>query len=157
MTVSICDPFANDTCEEPGLWDGAYVTSNDLNPSFKTTYNLEANDFAEKMEREGRLFDLILFDPPYSLRQLKDQYEGIGMNLELWQTQNMWGRAKNALAQCVPVGGYVIHLGWHTSGFGKHRGFEKVELLNLEPVGKDDRYNLLITVEQKTQTSLFEF
>ena len=154
MTVSICDPFANDSAR---LWEGAMVTSNDINTEFETTYNMEANDFGEEMERKGRMFDLVLFDPPYSLRQLKDCYAGVGKDLDLWQTQNMWGRCKNALAQCIPVGGYVIHLGWHSHGFGKNRGFEKVEMMVCEQAGKDERYNVLVTVEQKTQASIFDY
>lgn len=147
---SICDPFRN----KQKRIQGTKLISNDLNPDFDTTYNLEACDFGELCEREGFGFNLVLFDPPYSLRQLKEQYENIGHKLKKWQTNNMWGRCKDSLARCVYPGGYVISLGWHTHGFGKHRGFEKVEVCVFEQAGSPDRYDLLLTVEKKVQHTL---
>lgn len=150
-TVHICDPFSNNKTTR---LQGTTLITNDLNPEFNSTYNMEANDFAELMERENKAFDLILFDPPYSLRQLKDCYEGVGSNLPHWQTQNMWGRAKDALAQCVSPGGYVISFGWSTHGFSASRGFEVQEIHNFQQAGKDGRYNILIVVEKKIRQTL---
>ena len=81
----ICDPFSNNKTKRR---QGTHLTTTDLNPKFNADYCMEANDFGEQMYREQRNFDLILFDPPYSLRQLKDHYEGIGRSLEVWQTRN---------------------------------------------------------------------
>lgn len=152
--VHICDPFCNDKTTRR---QGTTLTTNDLNPKFKADYNLEANDFGELMERKGRSFDLILFDPPYSLRQLKEQYEGIGKDLELWQTKNMWGRCKDALLSCVAPGGYVISFGWHTSGFGRRRGFEVQEIHVLNQGSLEARYDLLVTVEKKITNDLYSY
>lgn len=152
--ISVCDPFANkQTWQSPG----ERLITNDLNPEFNTTFNLEANDFGSLMLDRGEKFDLILFDPPYSLNQLKMQYDGIGKELEQWQAQNQWGRCKDALAQCVKVGGYVISFGWHSKGFQTRRGFLKKELHILTMSGRDGRYDLLVLVEQKTQTALHDF
>lgn len=118
---------------------------------------MEANDFAELMKSKQMMFDLILFDPPYSLRQLKEQYENIGHKLQLWQTQNKWGRARNALSKCVRLGGYVISFGWETSGFSRKRGFQVEEILVINQAGHADRYDLLVTVEKKVQTSLGDY
>ena len=125
--------------------------------TLNATYNLEANDFGEEMERQGKLFDLVLFDPPYSLRQLKEQYEGIGQKLELWQTKSMWGRCKNALGNCVAPGGYVISFGWHSSGFGRKRGFEIQEVHVMGQGGHEDRYDLIVTIEKKIANDLFAY
>lgn len=153
-TVLICDPFSNNkTCRI----QGTDLVSNDLNPKFNSTYNMEANDFGELMKKENRIFDLVLFDPPYSLRQLKDCYEGIGQTLPHWQSQNMWGRCKDALASCVRPGGYVISFGWSSHGFGKRRLFEKQEIHNLEQAGTDGRYNIQIVVEKKSLRTLSEW
>ena len=152
--IHICDPFSNNKTIRD---QGSNLITNDLNPNFDSTYNLEANDFGELMEREGKLFDLVLFDPPYSLRQLKDCYEGIGKELPHWQSQNMWGRCKDALASCVRPGGYVISFGWSSHGFGKRRGFEKQEIHNLEQSGKDGRYNIQIVIEKKIDNNLFAY
>ena len=120
--IRICDPFSNNKTERI---QGTTLVTNDLNPKFNADFCMEANDFGEYMADNHYEFDLILFDPPYSLRQLKEQYEAIGSKLELWQTHNMWGRAKNSLAKCVAPGGYVISFGWSSSGMGRTRGFEK--------------------------------
>lgn len=154
VVVDICDPFSNNKTQR---MQGTCLTTNDLNPKFDATYDMEANDFGEKMYEEGFLFDLVLFDPPYSLRQLKDCYEGIGKELEQWQSHNMWGRCKDALAKCVRPGGYVISLGWSTHGFGTSRGFEKQEVHNFEQSGIDGRYNIHLVIEKKIQHSLDSF
>ena len=122
-------------------------------------YNLEFNDFANLMLEkylQGEIpeFDLAFHDPPYSLRQLKDCYDNIGHDLEKWQTNNMWCRGLDALAQCIKVGGYAISFGWHSHGFGKKRGFDKVAVYVIEQVASPDRYDLIICVEKKTQHTL---
>ena len=150
QTISACDPFARHsfTTNEPG-----FIT-NDLNDMMPTDYHLEFKDFAEMMLEQERKFDLVLFDPPYSLRQVKECYQGIGKNLELWQTQNMWGKGKDMLAKCIKPGGYVVSLGWNTLGFGKHRGFTKTAVYIFQNSGNEDRYDTLMTIERKTQTTL---
>ena len=61
------DPFA-------GKNSPAEIT-NDLNPKRNTVYHMHAKDFANMLEGQ---FHGVLFDPPYSLRQTKECYEGIG-------------------------------------------------------------------------------
>lgn len=150
QTIKACDPFAREsfTTKEPG-----FIT-NDLNEMMPTNYHLEFKDFAEMMFEQEQQFDLILFDPPYSLRQLKDLYDGIGKDLELWQTQNMWGAGKDMLAKCVKPGGYVISLGWSSAGFGTYRGFTKKAVYLFQSSGREDRYDIIMTIERKTQTTL---
>lgn len=151
--VSICDPFARE-CFTNQLEN---CVTNDMNPAFDTDYNLEFQEFAKVMSGCQQEFDLILFDPPYSLRQLKEHYDGIGSKMAHWQSQNMWREGKDLLARQVRVGGYVISLGWTTSGFGKKRGFKKVAIHIFEQAAREDRYALLVTVEQKVQTSLSDY
>jgi len=150
--VRIVDPFAREYRQR-----GCVTISNDLNPIFDTTFNMEANDFGEYLNDGKTQCDLILFDPPYTLRMLKEHYDGIGKDLKLWQTNNMWGRCKDNLAHIIRIGGYVISFGYHSHGFGKHRGFEKREILIMEQGGSPDRYDVLVTVEQKMQLGLSDF
>ncbi len=152
--IHICDPFSNNKTTRR---QGTTLVTNDLNPKFNADYCMEANDFGEEMFKQQKMFDLILFDPPYSLRQLKEQYEGIGSKLPQWQTRNMWGRCRNALAKCVAPGGYVISFGWNSSGFGRARGFEIEEIMLLGQGGHADRYDLIITVERNVTTSLLDY
>lgn len=152
--LHLCDPFSNNKTVRR---QGTTLVTNDLNPKFNADYCMDANDFAEEMYKQQKLFDLVLFDPPYSLRQLKDCYESIGQELPHWQTQNMWGRAKDALAKCIAPGGYVISLGWSSHGFGERRGFEKQEIHNIEQSGKDGRYNIQLVVEKKVSNSILAY
>jgi len=139
-----------------------HFITNDLNEEFDCHYNLEWKDFCRNIKMRVDNFglrspDLVFFDPPYSLRQLKDHYDGIGKNLKLWQTHNMWGEGKDMLASTMQVGSRVVSFGWTSSGFGKKRGFEKVELHVFEQVAREDRYSLLVTVEEKVQHSLDDY
>ncbi len=152
-TIKICDPFAR----EGFVGKMPNCISNDLNPIFDTNHNLEFKDFAKLMHIKKKMFDLVVFDPPYSLRMLKDHYDGIGKDLKLWQTHNMWGEGKDYLAQCMNVGSIAISLGWTTAGFGKKRGFEKIAVHVLEQAAREDRYALLVTIERKVQHSLLDF
>lgn len=153
------DPFARESFTTK---NESFMT-NDLNPEFDNLhYNLEFKDFAHqvflRVHNHGlRSPDLVFFDPPYSLRQLKEHYDGIGEHLELWQTHNMWGIGKDYLAKSMKVGSRVVSLGWTTSGFGKKRGFQKVAIHVFEQVAREDRYSLLLTVEEKVQHSLSDF
>lgn len=135
--------------------------TNDLNPEFNCDYNLEWKDFAEHINTRTKAGfrgpDLVFFDPPYSLRQLKDHYDGIGKDLELWQTHNMWRAGKDAMAEVMPVGSRVVSFGWTTAGFGAKRGFDKVAIYVFEQVAREDRYALLVTIEEKTQHTLKDF
>ena len=151
--ATLCDPFAREsfTTQLPNC------ITNDLNQDFNTDFNLEFKEFAYTIQERGFSIDLLLFDPPYSLRQLKDCYDGVGKDLELWQTQNMWKVGKDVLASMMPVGSYAISLGWTTAGFGKNRGFEKTEIHVFEQAAREDRYSLLVTVERKVQHTLKEF
>lgn len=150
----IIDPFARESFTRtlPNC------ITNDLNTEFNTDYNLEFKEFAQTLQGSvHNNIDLVLFDPPYSLRQLKDCYDGIGKDLDLWQTQNMWKEGKDIIAAMMPVGSYAISLGWSAAGFGKRRGFKKTQLHVFEQPAREDRYSLLLIVEQKVQSSLYDY
>lgn len=115
---------------------------------------MEFKDFANLMLDQQQKFKLVLFDPPYNLTLLKKHYDGIGHELKRWQTHDMWGAGKDALARCVEPLGYVISLGYNTAGFGHKRGFDKVAVHVMRCRAREDQYDLLITVEQKRQLTL---
>lgn len=50
--------------------------TNDLNPVYDTDYHLDAFDFFQLFENNS--VDGILYDPPYSPRQVKECYDNIG-------------------------------------------------------------------------------
>ena len=122
-----------------------------------TLFHMEANDFGAMCKETNMKFELLLWDPPYNLTQLKRQYEGIGKKLEQWQTRSPFGRAKDALGECIPLGGHVISFGFGSRGFGNIRGFKTLAIYNIEPTGTEYRYNIQIVVEKKTGTKLEDF
>lgn len=116
----IVDPFAND-CKIGTI-------TNDLNPKFDTTYHLDALDFLKLLDDESA--DVVLYDPPYSPRQLKECYEGFGIELTSEHTRASW-RAKHLdeIARILKPNGVCLSFGWNTNGVGMKRGFELVEVL----------------------------
>lgn len=138
-----CDPYC-------GYNSPAQIT-NDLNPSVPASCHLDALDF---LKQQGTaVYDGVLFDPPYSLRQLKECYEGIGIKPapELFNARYQ-ALQKDEIARIVKPGGKAISFGWHTNGTGKCRGFELLRVL-IVPHGRQHN-DTLVTVERKIQTSL---
>ena len=114
------DPFA-------GEHSPAEIT-NDLNPSKPTKYHLEAIDFLKQLEGDNHSGGL--YDPPYSLRQIMECYDGIGCKVDKkWATTKFYSEAKTFLANKIKKGGVVISFGWNSIGMGKNRGFEIIEVL----------------------------
>ena len=114
----IIDPFANGSRL-------ANIT-NDLNPKFDTNYNIDALDFLKMFDDNS--IDCVIFDPPYSPRQLKECYDGIGQSLHDTKI-SVWSNWKIEIARVLKKGGTVLSFGWNTVGIGKTRGFELQEVL----------------------------
>jgi hypothetical protein len=155
-TLRVCDPFVNSSFTTRSRQGLSFYT-NDLNPDMPTLFHMEANDFGEMCKEHNMKFELLLWDPPYNLTQLKRQYEGIGKDLEQWQCRNPFGRAKDALADCIPLGGHVISFGFGSRGFDSRRGFKTLAIYNMEPTGTEYRYNIQMIVEKKVGTKLEDF
>lgn len=122
------------------------VITNDLNLDFKTDYHMDAVEFLKAFD--DRYADGILFDPPYSPRQIKEMYQGIG--LENYKTKmNFWSDIKNQIARVCKNGGKVISFGWSSMGMGKSREFELNRIL-LVPHG-GNKNDTICTVETKQE------
>jgi hypothetical protein len=105
--------------------------TNDLNPKTAAEHHLEAEDFLKLLLRENVMADLFLFDPPYSPRQLKECYDGIGrkMQLEDGQTARLRSIWKQAAMLLLGQGAIALSFGWNTVGFGRKLGFEIEEIM----------------------------
>ncbi len=150
----ILDPFAR----ESFTTKLEYAITNDLNPEMPTDYHLEANDFCELIlsEHGAGQYDIILWDPPYTMRQLKELYDGIGLKLFQEQTQNMWGRAIKACQKLLKVNGHFISFGYHTKGI-RSRNFSTDEIHIFQTNFAPDAYDVLCTVQRKVQHNLFQY
>ena len=119
--VSI-DPFARNK-----KWA---TLTNDLNIETLAQYHLDALEFMQYMAFLGVKADLVLFDPPYSPRQLSECYKEVGKKATSQDTQSKsWSDWKNAILNIISDDGIVLSFGWNSVGMGKKRGFEIVEIL----------------------------
>lgn len=105
--------------------------TNDLNPKTAAEYHMDAEDFLTMLADKGIVSDLVICDPPYSPRQVKECYDSIGLPMK--QTDALLGmtrkRLKRAINRLVSVGGVVLHFGWNTVGMGKSWTIEEVLLV----------------------------
>lgn len=84
------DPFANKN-------KFASIT-NDLNTEFDTDYHLDALDFLKMFDDNS--VDGVLYDPPYSPRQISECYNNIGIAVTHETTQSSyWSNQKNRLQE----------------------------------------------------------
>jgi hypothetical protein len=135
------DPFAGDN--SPAEY------TNDIHPERKTKWHMDAKDFCKKLPPFPQ-FNGVLFDPPYSNRQISEHYKEVGKKANGMDTSaSFYTSVMEELKDKIKTGGYVISFGWNSGGFGKGRGFEIIEIL-LVPHGGHHN-DTIVTVEQKTQ------
>lgn len=101
--------------------------TNDLNPDCPTRYHLHAQDFAEMVRGD---LNGVLFDPPYSLQQMKEVYNSVGVDrMSIDDATRFYGNIRDVIGPKIKPGGYAICCAWNSIGFGKKNGFKLVELL----------------------------
>lgn len=141
-----------------GLWIDPFANSNkfatitnDLNEKFDTDYHLDALDFMKMFEDNS--IDGVLYDPPYSPRQVSECYNNVGLNVT-WDTtkSSFWGNHKREISRVVKIGGKVITFGWNSGGIGYKYGFE-IERILLVPHGGWHN-DTICTVEIKTHDGI---
>lgn len=73
--------------------------TNDLNPATSAKYHMDAEAFADMLSFCGVAADLVLFDPPYSPRQISECYKQIGKEVGMKDTQNaaLYARVKRGI------------------------------------------------------------
>jgi len=139
---SVVDPFARNSTR--AHW------RNDLSPATDAEFHMDAEAFADMLLNRGTVATGLLFDPPYSFRQAKEVYQGVGLQFGKDQQQQVgrWARLKDRLARVLQPGGIAVSFGWSTTGFGKKRGFvfERCLIVNHGSAHHDT----LCTVERKT-------
>jgi hypothetical protein len=131
------DPFARDSKR-------ASIT-NDINEDTSAEYHLDALTFLKMMADDSA--DGVLYDPPYSLRQVKECYNSIGRDLTSHESRYFFSDLKNEIARVVKSGGKVISFGWNSGGIGKKNGFDIKRIL-LVPHGGPHN-DTIVTVDIK--------
>jgi DNA modification methylase len=140
------DPFSNNCTI-------AKIT-NDLNHEFSTDYHLDALDFLKMFDDNS--IDFIFYDPPYSLRQVSECYKNVGTIVTSEMTQSSW-RSKHIseISRILKYDGICMSFGWNSSGIGKKRGFEILEILLVAHGGSHN--DTICVVEKKTKEGILIF
>lgn len=132
------DPFANTS-------KFANIT-NDLDPDMPTDYHMEALDFLRMFDTES--VDGVLYDPPFSPRQVSECYKRLGKTVSWIHTSaKYWAEQKDEISRILRPNGVVITCGWNSDGIGMSRGFEMERVL-LVPHG-GSKNDTIVTVERK--------
>lgn len=145
MNLLWIDPFAN---------RNKYATiTNDLNTKYDTDYHMDALDFLKLFDDES--VDGVLYDPPYSPRQVSECYNDVGYNVT-WDTTkaSFWGNHKREISRIVKKGGKVITFGWNSGGIGNKHGFTISRILLVPHGGWHN--DTICTVEVKTHDGVLQ-
>lgn len=118
-----------------GLWIDPFANTNklanitnDLNTDYDTDFHLDALDFLKMFD--DNTVDGVLYDPPFTARQVSECYKGVGYNVTNDTTRStFWSNQKKEISRIVKVGGKVITFGWNSGGIGNSYGFTKTKIL----------------------------
>ena len=135
----IIDPFANK--------NKIATITNDLDEQYDTDYHMDATDFLKIFEDNS--VDMVLYDPPYSPRQVSECYKKLGKTVNMQTTQaSYWSNQKKEIGRILKPNGIVITCGWNSGGIGKKYGMEIQEILLVPHGGWHN--DTIVTVEKKT-------
>ena len=134
----IIDPFANK--------NKIATITNDLDEQYDTNYHMDATDFLKMFEDNS--VDMVLYDPPYSPRQVSECYKNLGKTVNMKTTQaSYWSNQKKEIGRILKPNGIVITCGWNSGGIGKKYGMEIQEILLVPHGGWHN--DTIVTVEKK--------
>ena len=144
--ITIVDPFANEQLIKQYIEFDKYI-SNDLDTQYNTDYHLDATDFLKNIPSDS--VDLVLYDPPYSPRQVSEVYKKLDMSVNMQTTQSSyWSKQKKEISRIIKKNGRVITFGWNSGGIGKSNGFIIEDILLVPHGGWHN--DTICTVEIKT-------
>lgn len=110
----IIDPFANDS--------KLATITNDIDEQYDTTYHLDALDFFKLFDDNS--VDIVLYDPPYSPRQVSESYKKLNRTVNMQMTQaSYWSKQKDEIARIIKKGGICISCGWNSNRSRKNKKF----------------------------------
>lgn len=120
---TVVDPFARN--KRIAKW------TNDINPNTAAEYHMEAREFLKMLINRGVKADVIIFDPPYSPRQVSECYKAVGLTATMQDTQTgaMKRECRLLFRQIVKRGGKVLTFGWNSVGMGDGWDIEEIMLV----------------------------
>ena len=139
-TVRMIDPF----CYRSPFAE--ICITNDIDKDVEASYHMDAIDFLKTFDDKS--VDLVLYDPPYSSRQVSECYKKAGIKVNMETTQgSYWSKLKVEIERICNPGACVVACGWNSNGIGKKYGFTMNEIL-LVPHG-GAHYDTIVTVETR--------
>ncbi len=143
--ITILDPFANEHSIKDYLYHCKYI-SNDLDTDYDTDYHLEAQDFLKQFNDCS--VDLVLYDPPYSGRQVSELYKKLDKTITMSDTNSgYFTQFKQEIARVLRPGGICISFGWQSNGIGKNNNMEIIEIVMVAHGGNHN--DTIATVDKK--------
>lgn len=134
----IVDPFSNDS--------KIGTITNDIDPECDSMFHMDATEFLCGIDDES--VDVVLYDPPYSSRQISECYKKMNMSVNMETTQSSyWSKQKKEISRILKHGGIVITCSWNSNGIGKSNGMEILEILLVAHGGWHN--DTIVLVEQK--------
>jgi|TARA_Y100000310_G_scaffold141356_1_gene140802 hypothetical protein len=109
---------------------------NDIRKDMVADFHYDALEFVEKWD--GKRFNTILLDPPYSYRKSMEMYEG--------QVMSPFNILKDKLIPILNEDGIVITFGYHSNVMGNKRGFSIEQVLLMSHGGAI--HDTIATVEK---------
>lgn len=138
------DPFCRDS-----IFKSRCALTNDINPKFAGTHNMDALDFLKSLPAEN--FDGVLFDPPFSPRQVKEAYQGFGPAPDT--SRRFYSERKREAARILKPDGIAIVCGWNSLGLGRKNGMELEEVLM---INHGDQNDTIVTVGRKVTSAVLQ-
>ena len=89
---------------------------------FPYPFKQDAIDYLKAIPNRSENY--LVFDPPYSQRQLKEMYASEGLAFNHPMNNRYWANCRKEISRIIKPGGKVISFGWNTNGIGKKFGFE---------------------------------
>lgn len=135
----VADPFAR---------NARYGTvTNDLNPEFDCDHHMDALEFLRTFD-DGSV-DCVIYDPPYSSRQVSECYKRYGYEVTAEATRGTWKRRHmDEVARILRPGGLLLAFGWHSNYCGKKRGFD-IRRIRVVAHGGGSAHDTLCVAEVK--------
>lgn len=105
--LTILDPFAGSSRRG--------TLRNDIRRS-----GIDSLEWMQGLLAASTAVDVVLFDPPYSPRQISEVYQSAGVKVTQFHTSSAWWREmKEAAVAMLKPEGLAITFGWNTNGFAR--------------------------------------
>lgn len=135
---TIIDPFANN--------NKIATITNDIDADCDTSYHMDATEFLQMFDDCS--VDTVLYDPPYSPRQVAECYKKVNKTVDMKTTQSSyWAKQKAEISRIVRMNGIVITCSWNSGGIGRKYGFDIQEILLVPHGGWHN--DTIVVVEKK--------